>query len=369
MRMVGIVFSNIYDATMGELTKRRTVASLPFGGRYRQIDFVLSNMVNSGIASIGVITKYNYQSLMDHLSSTSEWDLNRKTGGLYILPPFSTGHTGIYRGKLEALYGALSFLKGNKDEYVLLCDSPIICNIDYDKVLDEHIKSKKDITIIANRAEKKAKFDLVLDTEKNNKVTGIAVDATAAKDTLIGMGMFIMKRDALIDVIEDSVSRGLYHFERDFLQKKFMDKKLSINVYEFSDYVLRNRDVVSYFDNNLKLMDEDVRNSLFNVKRPIYTKVRDEVPTKYGDDSQVDDCIVADGCSIHGTVQNSVIFRDVRIGNGATVKNSIIMQGSSIGENAVIENAIVDKDVTVTAGTTLIGAKNAPIIINKGETV
>lgn len=369
MRMVGIVFSNIYDATMGELTKRRTVASLPFGGRYRQIDFVLSNMVNSDIASIGVITKYNYQSLMDHLSSSSEWDLNRKTGGLYILPPFSTGHTGIYRGKIEALYGALSFLKGNKDEYVLLCDSPIICNIDYDKVLDEHIKSKKDITVIANRAAKKSKYDLVLDTEKNNKVVGIAVDATAAKDSLIGMGMFIMKREELIDVIEDSVSRGLYHFEKDFLQKKFMDKKISINVYEFSDYVLRNRDVVSYYENNLKLMDEDVRNSLFNVKRPIYTKVRDEVPTRYGNQAKVDDCIVADGCTIHGNAENSVIFRDVRIGKGSIVKNSIIFQGTSIGENAIVENAIIDKDAKITDGTTLIGAKTAPIIINKNETV
>lgn len=370
MKMSGIVFSNIYDDTLGELSAKRTVASLPFGGRYRQIDFTLSNMANSNITSIGVITKYNYQSLMDHLGSCEEWDLNRKHGGLYIIPPFSTGRaTEVYHGKLEALHTAMGFLKSQSSEYIVLSDTITICNIDYRKILDCHIKSGKDITVIATTP---ANFTdgnmLVLDIDGNN-VNKIVVNYPAGEKSLVGMGMYIMDREVLIKEVEEAVASGLYYFEKDFLQKRFNEGTLSVNVCKFEGVVLRNKNISAYFKNNLALLDEKIREDIFRKDAPVYTKVRDEIPTFYGEESEINECIIADGCKLEGTVENSVLFRDVKVRKGAAVKNSIIMQGSVIEEGAFVENAILDKDVKVTAGTKLIGAEESPIIIKKGETV
>ncbi|MBR2500324.1 MAG: glucose-1-phosphate adenylyltransferase subunit GlgD [Clostridia bacterium] len=369
-RMSGIIFSNIYDGALGDLTAKRTVASLPFGGRYRQIDFVLSNMVNSNITSIGVITKYNYESLMDHLGSCEEWDLNRKNGGLYIIPPFAFGRSEVYHGKLEALYTALNFLKSQTTEYIVLSDTITICNIDYREVLQSHIKSGKDITAIATPPRSGASnYPTVFETDENSTARTITVNCAAKENSLVGIGMFIMEREALIKIVTDCVSAGFYHFEKDFLQKYFNEGKVSVNVYKFADDILRNRDVATYLKNNLMLTDESIHSSLFKPSAPIYTKVRDEIPTYYGEESLVSECIIADGCVIHGKLQNSVLFRDVKVSEGAEVLGSVIMQGSKIGKNAIIENAIIDKNVTVSDGTRLIGAKESPIIIKKGETI
>ena len=181
--------------------------------------------------------------------------------------------------------------------------------------------------------------------------------------------MFIMEREALIKVVEERVSAGFYHFEKDFLQKHFNEGKITVNVYTFGGTILRNRDIATYLKNNIKLTDEEIHNSLFKPAAPIYTKVRDEIPTYYGEDSVVDECIVADGCIIHGTMERSVLFRDVKVEKGAKIIGSVVMQGSKIGENAYIENAIIDKNVTITEGTRLIGAKESPVIIKKGETI
>ncbi|MBE7038045.1 MAG: glucose-1-phosphate adenylyltransferase subunit GlgD [Ruminococcaceae bacterium] len=371
MKMTGIIFSNIYDNTLGELTKKRTVASVPFGGRYRQIDFVLSNMVNSNITKVGVITKYHYQSLMDHLGSAGAWDLDRKNGGLYIIPPFANMSTEIYRGKLEALYGALSFLKKAGSDYVVLCDSVVICNIDFEKVLESHIKSGADVTCVANKEAENMKEEskLLLKIDDNGFAKDITINCIPEDDDYAGMGMFIMEREKLVEVVEKSVAHGFYHFEKDYLQYEFNQGNLSVNVYKFNDVVLKNSSVASYFKNNFKLLDYDVRKSIFNPRAPIYTKVRDEAPTYYGEGSKADDCLIADGCKIMGEAENSVIFRDVVIEKGAKVKNAIIMQGSKIGKDSVIENVIIDKDVEVGMGRTLIGASISPLIISKGEKI
>lgn len=370
MDMVGIIFSNIYDNTLGELTKNRTVASVPFGGRYRQIDFVLSNMVNSNVTTIGVITKYNYQSLMDHLISRSEWDLNRKNGGLFILPPFMSGQTEVYRGKIEALYGALSFLKRCEADYVVMSDSTSICNIDYEEALESHIKSGCDITVIANKEkESTGEEKRLFLTLEDGKVTDLAIDCATEGDALVGMGMFIIERNLLINIVKDSVAHGKYHFEKDFLQQEFNKNNISINVYEFKNIVLRNESVVAYYKNNFRLMDESVRKNIFSPETPIYTKVRDEVPAFYGENAQVDDCIIADGCNIKGHVENCVLFRNVTIEEDCYVRNSIIMQGSKIEKGCNIDCVIMDKDVTIGRGRTLIGAQTSPLIIKKAETV
>lgn len=371
MKMLGIIFSNIYDGEMGELTKNRTVASLPFGGRYRQIDFVLSNMVNSGITSVGVITKYNYQSLMDHFGDGSEWDLNRKNDGLFILPPFASGNTGVYKGKLEALNSALSFLRRSKYKYVLMCDSTVICNIDFEEVLNSHIKSGADITVVANKDyqnKNNVNNELILKVVRN-RVIDMAVNTIVSDGEYTGMGMYIMDRKSLISVIEYSVSHGLCHFEKDFLQRRFITGDFNINVYKFKDCVLRNKSVASYFKNNLSLTSEKTQKGIFKPDAPIYTKVRDEAPTYYAKGCSVDDCIIADGCNIKGSIKNSVIFRDVVIEEGAIVHNCVLMQGTKIGKNARLVNVITDKDVTVTEDTVLSGAEMSPLIIGKGKIV
>jgi len=373
MEMIGIIFSNIYDNAMADLTYNRTVASLPFGGRYRQIDFVLSNMVNSGISQIGIITKYNYQSLMDHLGSCSEWDLNSKNGGIYLLPPFVTGQAGVYRGKLEALHVALNFLSKRREEYVLLSDSTTICNIDYDPFLEEHIASGCDITVITHEfreEDKGAKHDLVLRADQSGTVTDMAVDLESEQeDYLIGMGMFLMKREQLIEVIKTSVARDLHHFEREFMLRGFRMGKLSVHASKFNGVVLRNESVSVFFKNNLRLAEEKVRKDIFRSDRPIYTKVRDEILSFYGKDSEVNNCIIADGCKIEGKVENAVLFRDVKVKKGSVVTNCVLMQGTEIGENCTIDRVIMDKNVTVCNGVELKGATTSPIVIKKGETV
>ncbi len=373
MKMIGIIFSNIYDNAMADLTYNRTVASLPFGGRYRQIDFVLSNMVNSGISYIGVITKYNYQSLMDHLGSCSEWDLNGKNRGLFLLPPFVTGQTGVYRGKLEALHVALNFLKKCQEEYVLLSDSTTICNIDYDPILEEHVSSGCDVTVVSHKMreiDRGHHHDLLMKTDETGKVTEMAVSTVGNEDdTLVGMGMFLMRRLHLIEVIQNAVARDQHHFEREFLLRAFYREGLTVHASRFDGVVLRNDSVPVYFKNNLRLTRAEVRKDLFRSDRPIYTKVRDEIPSFYGQDSKVDDCMIADGCRIEGHVENSVLFRDVKVGRGSVVKNCVIMQGVNIGENCRIDHVITDKDVEISDGTELKGADQAPIVIKKGERV
>ncbi|MDO5480012.1 MAG: glucose-1-phosphate adenylyltransferase subunit GlgD [Clostridia bacterium] len=372
MNMAGIIFSNLFDENFGLLTKNRTVASLPFGGRYRLIDFVLSNMSNSTITNVGIVTKYNYNSLMDHLGSSAEWDLNRKNGGVYLLPPFSSGQTTVYQGKLEALYSAFSFLDKIDQDYVVLSASTVICNIDYNDALESHIKSGADITVISNKvkADKQRNYAMITEMSKK-KVTEILVDYPALKDgTLASMGMYIMEKQKLVAAIKESVSKGRHHLERDLIQREFNKGALKVNVFEFKGKVIRNNSIATYFNNNLALIsDEELRRDIFNPARPIYTKVRDEVPTFYATGSSVDECLVADGCRIKGNIENSVLFRDVKIEKNASVKNSIIMQGSVIGEGCEIEYAIIDKDAKISAGTVLKGAKNAPLIVEKGETV
>lgn len=369
-RMSGIIFSNIYDDALGDLTAKRTVASLPFGGRYRQIDYVLSNMVNSDITSVGVITKYNYESLMDHLGSCEEWDLNRKTGGLYIIPPFASGKSEVYHGKLEALHTALNFLNSQKSEYVVLSDTITICNIDYRDVLAAHVKSGRDVTVVvSSKINNDISYPVVFEANDDNSVKTINVNCKANENSFVGLGMFILKREYLIEVVTESVAAGYYHFEKDFLQKFFNSNKLSVNLYEFEDVVLRNRDIASYLKNNIKLIDEEVQKGLYKPSAPIYTKVRDEIPTYYGENSVVNDCIIADGCKINGELKNSVLFRDATIEEGAVVIGSIVMQGSKIKKGAYIENAIIDKNVTITEGKRLLGACTSPVIVKKGETI
>ena len=371
METMGIIFSNIYDSKLGALTEVRTSASIPVGGRYRQIDFILSSMANSGIKHIGIITKYNYQSLMDHLGSCQEWDLNLDYKGVCLLPPYSTGHNSVYRGKLEALLNAIPCLESGNQEYVVLADTNIMAAVDFRKVVDAHIASGASVTMVGKRgiADGKTLCHFAVKEDENGLATTMSCDYVAPADYTVSMGMFVMKRQQLIETVKELVPHGYYHFERDFLMNIFKMGQMKLNVYPFQGVALSNDTVEAYYDNNMKLLDGEVRKSLFKGEVPIYTKVRDEVPTLYGMNCEIANCVVADGCRLNGNAENSVIFREVKLEEGAEVKDSIVMQGCTIEKGASIQYTILDKDVTIKSGTKLLGSPEHPLIIRKGVTV
>ena len=276
----------------------------------------------------------------------------------------------MYKGKLDALgNAAVNFLHKSETEYVAIADSTVICSIDFYKVLKSHIASGADITCIANREKNyDGRVDLVLQTE-NGTVSEILTDVIPDEKDYCGMGMFIMKRTDLLDVIEALTPKGNTSFEKDFIQNSFYKDRITVNVYEHNDTVLRISDIPSYYSNNMKLLSEEVRNSIFKPDVPVYTKIRNEAPSIHLAGSKVSNSIVADGCKIEGTVENSVLFRGIKVEKGAVIKNSIVMQGSVIEKNSFVDCAILDKDVTITKNTQLKGAPRAPLIINKGLTV
>ena len=374
MKMTGIIFSEMYIDALNSLTQDRNMAAIPFGGRYRLVDFVLSNMVNSGILNVGVLVKQHYHSLMDHLSNSQEWDLNRKNGGLQLLPPFATedAHTGGSRGKLDELRNALDYLETIASApYVLLADAYVLCNIDYRAALEEHIASGCDITMFATKVTKPSQdeYASVMQADSNHKMTSYALAYSAKPGDYASMGHMIISRDLLINVIKDYTARGIYDFLRDFIQHEFNRGRLSVNIYEVNSTVLRIRNVNDYFQSSLAILDDDVAASLFRGDRPIHTRVTDEVPAYYGLECQVNHCVIADGCFVEGSVENCVLSRGVKVGKGAKLKNCIIMQGSVVGENACLENVIVDKWVTISDGAQLKGLDSNPVVIRKGVTV
>lgn len=371
MEAMGIIFSNIYDSNMGDLTGHRTSAAIPFAGRYRQVDFALSNMSNAYIKHIAIITKYNYESLMNHIGSCAEWDMVLEDTGVVLLPPYATGHTGVYRGKLEAMYTALPVLEKAKQEYVVLTDTSVMAAVDYRKAIRHHVESGCDLTVIckdgACNGEREQALALLLD--ETGKAEKMAADYAAPANYTAGMGIYIISRKLLIDVIRSTAPHGKYHLERDFILAEFNKGTLSVNVWKHEGVALFNESTREYYENSMALLDANVRRSLFHSGIPIYTKPRNEVPTFYSETAKVTECIVADGCRLSGVCDHSVIFREVTLEKDSTVQNCVVMQGSKVGEGACLQHVILDKDVTVRPYTRLIGSPTHPLYIKKGATV
>ena len=363
-KAMGILFAYVNEKRVSELTKERVMASVPYGARYRLVDFPLSNLVNSGINKIGVITEQNYQSLMDHLGSGKAWDLSRKSEGLYLLPPFGTDHSRN-DGKVESLYSIRVFLNASHEEYVILSDCDYVANISYADALEYHIANDADVTVIYRRgaAAEGLKYSLyTIDPE--NRVRDTVVTDKGASNANIGMGMYIFKRQYLIDLIDDCYGKNLLDFDRVVMPLLIKDAK--VYAYEFEGTALQITSLASYFDANLALMDPKVRTELFmNSKQPVYTKNRDDMPAKYGLGSKVQNSLVADGCIIDGEVENCVIFRGAQIKKGAKLKNCVIMQDTVVGENSELNYVVADKLVTVESGRKLAGYETYPVYIAK----
>lgn len=367
---IGIVFSNIHDQQLGALTEKRTTASIPFGGRYRFIDFTLSNLVNAGITDVGIITKSNYQSLVDHVGNGKEWDLDRKRGGLTLLAPYSNQNSGIYRGRMEALAGALSYLRHSKAEYVVLTDSDLIANFDLKSYIEAHIASGADMTMLyktLTTPEDSCKDTAILTLDETGRLTDVAMAEQTQKSGKLYLDVSILRRDLLEQKVGEIWRHGGYSFIRDFLWPNL--STMNIRGVEYQGVAMRIGNLQAYYKANMRLLEKEVQRELFWQGRPVYTKVRDEVPVKYGLQARAGNCLVADGCIIDGEVENSVIFRGVRIGKGAKVKNSILMQGTEVGENATLDYVITDKNVRIKDGRSLMGFVTYPAYFPKGGIV
>ncbi|WP_419069771.1 glucose-1-phosphate adenylyltransferase subunit GlgD [Ruminococcus sp.] len=368
--VLGLVFANMHDTTLGDMTKNRTMGSVMFGGRYRLIDFPLSNMVNSGISEVGVITKSNYQSLLDHLGSAREWDLARKKGGLYILPPFGNVESTLYRGRIEALYGAMSFIKHSRAKYVILSDCDVVTNIDYKPIVAAHIESGADITAVAHTgvySSDDIKTSTVFNVDADKNVTSVLIIPDISGTCTTSLNVFVMSMDFLIETVNDAMARGNVSFERNILQEKC--RELKIKIYEYDNYFSKLNSPESYFKSNMALLEPENARKLFVPKRSIYTKVSDNAPVKYDLDSKVSNSLIADGCIIEGEVENSVLFRGVKVGKGAKVKNCILMQGTVVGDNAELNYLITDKNVSICENHILTSSPQYPMYVGKGASV
>jgi len=367
--LLGVIFSNMHDELLRELTESRTMGSVPFGGRYRLIDFPLSNMVNGGVNKVGVITKSNYQSLMDHLGSGKSWDLARKKGGLFILPPFGDIGTGFYKSRIEALNGIQQFLHFSQEEYVVFSDCDVVANIDLADMFRRHLELDADITFACKRGTLPSRRDgvMVFDLGENSRIAGMRISPDTKEQRLFGLNIYIAKKSLIMEAVKDALSRSYGSLERDVFQTRVGSLKMF--AYEVGGFLSVIDGMQSFVQANMALLERQNREDLFNPARPVYTKIRDEMPVRYGLDSRVVNSLIADGCKIDGTVENSIVFRGAKIAKGAVVKNSIIMQSSRVGENVSLGYVTADKNVEISPGRTLMGFESYPVFISKGTTV
>jgi glucose-1-phosphate adenylyltransferase len=351
-----------------ELTYFRNLASVPFGGRYRLIDFALSNMVNSGIDNVAVFTQHKYRSLMDHLGSGKQWDLDRKRGGLFVLPSILDEPTGISRGDLFQFYSHRDYFYRGQGEYVIISRSHLVCNVDYRDAVRYHQDMQADITVLYKQTDEDepAKFRR-LAVKDDGRVTVMEDHTGRLRTNNISMEMYIMSKALLLDMVESCLAQGYDHLVRDGIMKNI--DKLSVYGYKFEGHLGIVNSVQGYYKHSMQLLNPKIWRELFFQKNLIYTKVKDEPPARYLESAAAKNALIANGCIIEGKVENSILFRGVKIGKGAYVKNSIILQNCEIEENVIIENAILDKDVFISRGRVLTGDNKTPFIAAKTKII
>ena len=371
MKTLGIIFSNIHERDIPELTKVRTLASVPYGGRYRLIDFVLSNMVNSGITNIGIIAKYNYQSLMDHVQSGKSWGLARKNGGLTILPPFSdVSGGGVFNNRLQAIKSVKSFIRHNEADYVVMADCDIVCNIDLAPAITAHEKNNADITLVYRKkvVDSSDKYRMFLETDdETGKVLNVVKNDGSEGEKKVYTDFMIITRHLLLYILDNCDKWGITSFSQSILSNT---KEYNIYSYEQDGYYAAVNSLTDYYKHSMELLNpEVVRDLFYKGGAEIYTKVRDSAPAKFTDTACVRDSMIADGCLIEGEVQNSIIFRGCHIAKGAKVMNSIVMQDAIVEANSTLNCVIMDKEAHVLEGRLLSGHPTHPYYIEKESTI
>lgn len=372
---LGIIFPNSYDSLVPELVSERLMASIPFASRYRMCDFLISSMVHCGIDNISIIVRKNYHSLMDHLGNGREWDLSRKKGGLNIVPPFAQKQVKMFDGRIEALESIKGYLKKQTEKYVIMSDANIAVNFDFNDLLNAHIKSGADVTMVYRKQEipkalirqSTEAMDLYYALGMNgDRVSKIYINPSEDGEMNFSLNIYVIERENLIRLIDEAYVHGYTYFVRDILEKQI--DQLDIRGYCYDGYVAHIHDMKSYFEENMKLLEEENLDALFSGNQ-IYTKIRDDNPTRYINGSTAKNVMVADGCVIEGEVENSILFRGVKIGKGAKVKNCVLMQDTVIKDGSQVEYVITDKDVTITENKELCGTDSFQVFVAKGQIV
>ena len=360
---LGIINLDENESRMGELVRYRTLASVPLSARYRIIDFVLSNMANSGIESIGIFTENKSRSLINHLTNGRPWDLHRKRDGLRVF------NFGDYHPSVDDVHNFsenIEFIEHSRKEYVLIAPSYMICNIDYIDALRYHIKSSNDVTIIYKNIynANKSFFECeILNIDDDNRIISIGKNIGREKDAKINMEMYIMKTDLFLSIIHDCVRNGIHKKIKGYIADNL--RNLKVGAFEFDGYLSCINSIKSYFDTNLDILNQNINKELFYNNKPIYTKSQDEPPTLYTKVSLVSNSIVANGSYIDGEIKNCIIGRHVKIEKGAKLKNCIIMQSSIIKSNVVMNNVIADKGTVVKTNKIVIGTDEYPVTIQR----
>lgn len=349
-----------------EITRHRCLAAMPFAGRYRLIDFALSNMVNAGLTNIGVFTSFKLRSLIDHLGKGKEWGLDRKKDGLFILPTKDkeqASHLPIVN--LEDFIVNADYLKRSKQKYVLITSGNLIYNIDYKKVLTQHDQMKNDLTVLYKEnyqflAEEKGPY-LFIKTDQNGKVIDMAV-YPFLPETKVVMNNFIMEKELLLHFLNKAQAKG----EWDLIKLiKASLHELKVGTFPYPGYLAIIQSLLSYYHYQMDLLRPEILNKLFFENGLIYTKMKDGPPSKYFNSAEVNNALVANGCLIEGKVENSILFKNVRVGKGTLIRNSIIMQSSFIEDEVYLDRVILDKNVHIRKGAMLMGEMDNPVLVEK----
>lgn len=363
MKAIGIILAGGNNKLMRELTNKRATAAMPVAGSYRCIDFALSNMANSRIQKVAVITQYNARSLNEHLSSSKWWDFGRKQGGLFVFTPTITADSSYwYRGTADSLYQNLHFLKSSHEPYVVIASGDAVYKLDYDKVLQYHIEKKADITMVVKKLEDRSdinRYGVVSMTEEG-RITEIEEKPLETNLSTVSTGIYIVRRRLLIELLEKAAEEDRHDFVNDILIRYKNIKK--IYGYKLESYWSNISTVDAYYKTNMDFLDKDVRKYFFKEYPDIYTKVDDLPPAKYNNGANVRNSLVSSGCIINGTVENSVLFKKIYVGNNSVIKNCIILNDAYIGDNAYIENCIIEEGSTIKANSRFV-SENGPMVV------
>ena len=368
MRAIGVILAGGNSKRMKQLSNKRAIAAMPVAGSFRSIDFTLSNMTNSRIQTVAVLTQYNSRSLNLHLNSSKWWDFGRKQGGLFVFNPTITAESSDwYRGTADALYQNLNWLKNSHEPYVVIASGDGIYKLDYNKVLEYHIEKKADITVVCKKMEEGediTRFGCVKINDEG-RIVDFEEKPMISDSNTISCGIYVVRRRHLIELIEKCAEEDRYDFVQDILVRYKNLKR--IYAYKLDTYWSNIASVESYYKTNMDFLKRDVR-EYFKADPQVYTKVDDLPPAKYNPGADVRNCLVSSGCIINGTVENSLLFKDVYVGNNCVIKNSIVLNNVYIGDNTVLENCIVESRDVIRANSTHIGAPDAiKIVVEKND--
>ncbi len=351
-----------------ELTSYRAMASVPFAGRYRLIDFTMANFIHAQVSQVAVFTKDHTRSIMDHLGSGKEWDLDRRSGGLFILPPLQMDET--IKGDLQPFYDHLEFFqRADTVDSVIISPGHHVSKIDFSDVIAEHRKCEADITVLYKDYNGEPVQKLIYHTlslDRNGTVQDIELFTAPKKGEHVCLETFVIKKDLLIELIKTCVENNEYDFLKDAVKANL--HRVNVKSYHFTDYMPFIHSVETFHASNMEFLNPDLIHSYFYDSWDVYTKIKHEAPAKYSSTSRVSNTLIANGSEIEGVVENSIISRGVKIKKGAYVKNSIIMQKGVIEEGAYVENVITDKQVKITRNQTIIGEVQ-PRVVKKAEII